>query len=101
MPTHKRNAKQESLPKSGNNSSRLELAKLIVAIMAHPLTPTRLFNELSDFLCDESSELIPEMEREPEYILRLLNRGTCGYAMCPGGGCKGECTRKLMKGEKR
>ncbi len=101
MPTRKRNAKLDSLPPSGNNSSRLELAKLIVAIMAHPLTPYRLNNDIADYICDESSPVWAELEKQPAFIARVLAQGTCGYLFCPGGGCKGECTRTSNKELKR
>ncbi len=81
--------------------SREALAVHIAAIMAHPLTPARLFNEVGDFINDEWSEVMPQLEREPAFILRILDLGTCGYLMCPGGGCKGECTRMSNKELKR
>jgi hypothetical protein len=62
--------------------------------MAHPLTPTRIFNDVGDFLTDEWSEIMPQMERDPEFVKRILDRGTCGYVLCPGKGCKGQCTRR-------
>ncbi len=34
------------------------LAIHVAAIMAHPLTPFRLFKEIGNFLYDESSEVI-------------------------------------------
>ncbi len=81
--------------------SRATLAAHIAAIMAHPLTPARLFNEVGDFINDEWSEVMPRLEREPAFILRILDLGTCGYLLCPGGGCKGECTRMSNKELKR
>ncbi len=82
-------------------NSRAALAVHIAAIMAHPLTPARLFNEVGDFINDEWSEVMPQLERDPAFILRILDLGTCGYLLCPGGGCKGECTRMSNKELKR
>lgn len=56
------------------------LAKHIAGIMAHPLTPTDLFNAVGEFICSESSPVLSELEREPEFIARIL-------ASCRRGGC--------------
>jgi hypothetical protein len=90
-----------SIPPAPGPDSREALAVHIAAIMAHPLTPARLFNEVGDFINDEWSEVMPQLERDPAFILRILDLGTCGYLLCPGGGCKGECRRMSNKELKR
>ena len=92
---------EETAATTPTPDSREALAVHIAAIMAHPLTPARVFNEVGDFINDEWSEVMPQLERDPAFILRILDRGTCGYLLCPGGGCKGECTRMSNKELKR
>jgi hypothetical protein len=72
--------------------SRSELAALIAALLAHPLTPARLYENISDFINDESSNLLGQMYQEPAFIERVLERGGCGFILCPGkrgGVCPG------------
>lgn len=74
--------------------SRAALAAHIVALMAHPLVPLRLYHEIGDFICDAGSALMGELEAAPAWIERVLAQGTCGYAACPGGGCDGRSHQK-------
>jgi hypothetical protein len=76
---------------------RAELAALIVRLLEHPLTPARLYNDVADFINDESSETLGQMYHEADFIERVLERGGCGYILCPGkrgGVCSGPQSHK-------
>ena len=75
--------KQKPHAKS-TKGSRSELAALIAALLTHPLTPARLYENISDFINDESSHLLGQMYQEPAFIERALQRGGCGFILCPG-----------------
>jgi hypothetical protein len=87
-PTYSQRGKQP------DPNSREVLAQHIAGVMAHPLTPFRLYHDIGDYISDEGSELWNELECDPEFIKRILDKKTCGYILCPGKGCKGQCTRR-------
>jgi hypothetical protein len=87
------------MAKKQNDSAehRAELAEHIAAIVADPLTPAYLYEATMNFLTSESSELWAEMLVTAPIIERVLERGGCGYILCPGskdGTCPGPQAHK-------
>jgi hypothetical protein len=60
---------------------RSRLARAISEILNNKLTPTRLYNEVGNFVTDVSNKL---MDDSPEIIEKILAFGECGYLLCPG-----------------
>jgi hypothetical protein len=71
-------------------ATRATLAAHIAAIMAHPLTPARLYSAIGELICDESSAYQTSIQDTAPYIEKVLERGGCGYVLCPGNS-KGVC----------
>ena len=72
-------------------SSSEEIAGHLSAILAHADTPQYLSSKIMDFLNNESSQLWAELMQKKETIQQILERGGCGYVLCPGTKGKGVC----------
>jgi hypothetical protein len=78
-------SKKSSTPRTRPATpSRATLAAHIAAIMAHPLTPHRLYSAIGELICDEGSDYITQIQDTAPYIEKVLARGGCGYIRCPG-----------------
>ncbi len=87
------------MAKKQNDSAehRAELARHLAGVMANPLTPTRLRDCVGNFISDEGSKYLSQIQDTAPYIERVLARGGCGYILCPGsndGTCPGPQAHK-------
>jgi hypothetical protein len=62
-------------------AERVKLAAAISEILSNPLTPTRLYNEVGNFITDVSNKMNDD---SPEIIEKILAFGECGFILCPG-----------------
>jgi hypothetical protein len=80
-----------------DENSTAALASLIAAILAHPAAPSRLYQEVANFVNDVSQEHLNEICHTKHFIEKSLERGSCGYVLCPGstdGVCPGPESHK-------
>ncbi len=84
--------------------SKRALANSIAAVLAHPDCPVRLYNEIADFINDEWSDIAAAEMKQAPLIEKALERGGCGYVLCPGsegGVCPGPGSHAERKGGAR
>lgn len=70
--------------KKGVPALRKQLSEDISAVITHPNCPAELRHEILSHITDEQSHLLAELEVQPWFIYRVLERGGCGYICCPG-----------------
>lgn len=71
----KRNTTSGNVSTEGK-SARKRLAGAIVEIVTNKMTPTELYDPVSDFLTTAAEDVLSEMRKDPIFVERVLENTT-------------------------